>query len=120
MSRYCFNTSETRAIKSATKRLGEFYVDTNRVKGTVKIVNYRKYSNYEEVDVLFTGKIYAKAKLSNEWLDSDTIKSMGKNISKVKLNRFIKKALIFDVTHRMNYFGCNLRYYNHIKKIIWI
>jgi hypothetical protein len=120
MGRYVLNSETSKAVKSATKKFGKFDINTDKLKGTIQIVNYRKYSAYEEVDIVFSGKIYAKINYQNEWLDLDTVKKLGKRISKVKLNRFMRKACILDVTCRMNYFGCDVRYYNHIKKLTWI
>lgn len=120
MSRYVLNTENTKSIKSAVKKFGKFDINNSKLQGTIQIVNYRKYSCYEEVDIVFTGKIYAKVNYQNEWLDIDTVKKLGKRISKVKLNRFMRKACILDVMCRMNYFGADVRYYNHIKKLTWI
>jgi hypothetical protein len=120
MSRYVLNSENSKSIKSATKKFGKFDINNDKLKGTIHIVNYRKYSAYEEVDVVFSGEVYAKVNYKNEWLTLDTIKKLGKRISKVKLNRFMRKACIFDVACRMKYFGGDIRYYNHIKKITWI
>lgn len=120
MSRYVLNTENTKATKLAAKKYGSFEIDTPRMKGTVEIVNYRKYSVREEVDIVFRGKICAKVNYSNEWLEIEDIKKMGKRISKIKLNRFIRKSCIVSVIERMRYFGADIRYYNDIKSLKWM
>lgn len=120
MSRYLLNTESSKATKSAAKKFGKFDIDNGKLQGTIQIVNYRKYTVYEEVDIVFTGKIFAKINHKSEWLDIDTVKKLGKRISKIKLNRFMRKACIFDITCRMKYFGADVRYYNNIKKLTWI
>jgi hypothetical protein len=120
MSRYVLNTPTTKATKLAAKKFGSFKIETDRIKGEIEIVNYRLYTVHQEVDVIFKGKIFAKANNNREWLDSEQIKRLGKRISKVKLNRFIRKSCIVEVQHRMNYFGADIRYYNDIKKLTWI
>lgn len=120
MSRYVLNTPNTKATKLAAKKFGSFKIDTDRMSGVIEIVNYRLYSSYQEVDIVFNGKIFAKVNSNREWLDSEQIKKLGKRISKVKLNRFIRKSCISDVSIRMNYFGAYIRDYYNIKKLTWI
>ena len=119
MSRYVLNSEDSKATKLAAKKFGSFEIDTPKLKGVIDIVNYRKYSVREEVDIVFKGKICAKVNYSSEWFEMDDIKKMGKRISKIKLNRFIRKSCILDVTRRMKYFGADIRYYNDIKKLTW-
>jgi len=120
MSRYVLNTENTKATKFAAKKFGSFEIDTPKLKGVVDIVNYRKYSFREEVDIVFRGKIYAKINYSSEWLEIEDIQKMGKRISKIKLNRFIRKSCILDVSTRMRYFGADIRHYNDIKNLKWV
>lgn len=120
MSRYVLNTPTTKATKLAAKKFGSLKVESDRISGVIEIVNYRLYSVHQEVDIVFKGKIFARVDSKREWLDSEQIKKLGKRISKVKLNRFIRKSCIFDVQCRMNYFGADIRYYNDIKKLTWI
>lgn len=120
MSRYVLNTPSTKATKLAAKKFGSFTIETDKISGVIEIVNYRLYSVHQEVDIVFKGKIFAKVNSKREWLDSEQIKILGKRISKVKLNRFIRKACIFDVKCRMSYFGADIRYYNDIKKLTWV
>lgn len=120
MSRYVLNTPTTKATKLAAKKFGSIKIKTDRISGEIEIVNYRLYSVHQEVDIVFKGKIFARVNSSREWLDSEQIKILGKRISKVKLNRFIRKSCITEVQHRMNYFGADIRYYSDIKKLTWI
>ena len=120
MSRYVLNTTTTKATKVAVKKFGTLKIDSDKLIGTIKIVNYREYKTYHEVDIIFDGKIQVRVDRKLEWFDSEKIKSMGKRISKVKLNRFIRKSCLFEVQCRMNYFGVNIRNYFDIKKLTWI
>lgn len=114
-------TIESKSIKKAVKKFGTTFVNTDRIVGTVEIVGYRKYEIYEEVDIVFKGKIKARVDFSNpEWIDLSDIKKYGGKISKVKLNRFIRNSLFFDLSCRMKYFGIDLKTYKVIKKIKWI
>jgi len=40
-------------------------------------------------------------------------------VSKVKLNRFLRKSLLQEVRIRMNYFGVNIKEYQNLNKIKW-
>lgn len=120
MSRYLQNTPASKAKKTAAKKFGTIQIKTDRMDGVIKIVNYREYKGYEEVDITFDGKLCAKINSNKEWLDSQKVKGLGKRISKVKLNRFIRKSCLFEVQCRMKYFGADIRYYGDIKKLTWI
>ncbi len=40
-------------------------------------------------------------------------------VSKIKVNRFIRRNMFFDVKTYLKYFDIELPYYDLIKKIIW-
>jgi hypothetical protein len=120
MSRHVINSENAKAIKLLSKKYGSFEIDTPKIKGVVDIVNYRKYSTHEEVDIILRGKINAIINNTREWLELEDIKKIGVSISKIKLNRFIKKSCIFDITTRMRYFGADIQYYNEIKNVKWV
>lgn len=120
MSRYVLNSDTSKAKKSALKKFGTIDINTSSMRGVIQIANYRQYALREEVDITFKGEIKAKVGSTSEWYNSDDIKKFGKRISKVKLNRFIRKSCFQDVSHRMNYFGIKVKYYYEIKKLTWI
>lgn len=112
-------TEDSKSVKLASKKFGKFEIDTPYLKGVICVVGYREYSHRQEVDIQFEGLIFAKVNYKSEWLNSETVKSMGKRISKVKLNRFIRRNCFFETKCRMKYFGVNLEHYGNIKKLIW-
>jgi hypothetical protein len=118
MARYIIETNETKGIKNSLKKWGEIPICTEHLEGIIKIKNYRKYTWNEEVDVTFEGKIFVR--VLNEKKTWHTVSILKKyNISKVKLNRFLRKSTLFEVKTRMNYFGVNINEYFNIKKIKW-
>jgi hypothetical protein len=121
MSRYVIITPQSNSTKSAVKKFGTVVVKNDRLDGIVEITNYRRYSLYEEVDIQFKGKIKAKYNtIFSEWLDSSILENNRNNVSKIKVNRLIRKSMFFDVKCMMNYFGINLRYYYNIKNLKWV
>jgi hypothetical protein len=40
-------------------------------------------------------------------------------VSKVKLNRFLRKNMLWEVKNRMNYFGVEIKDYGFINKVGW-
>jgi hypothetical protein len=117
MSRYVIQDTESSAIKKSLKKWGQFTVSTKNLDGVITIKNFRKYQFRNEVDISFTGKIFAKTGYSSAWHNSDILKT--KNISKVKLNRFLRKSCLEEVKFRMNYFGIQIQNYYDITKIKW-
>jgi hypothetical protein len=118
MARYIIQTDETRAIKKSLKKWGEIPISNEHVEGTIKIFNYRKYGYCEEVDVVFQGNIFVRmGHLKRAWYGSTIQKTH--NISKIKLNRFLRKSSLFDIKTRMKYFGVEIGDYYNIRKIKW-
>lgn len=116
---YALNTAEVisqkRALQLASKGLK---VKNDIIDGYYIINRYRKYKYYPEVDITFYGKINCRiARGFREWHNSDV--QIKKNISKIKLNRFLRKALMPDVKRHAMFFGIDLVHYSEIKKIIW-
>ena len=67
-------------------------------------INGQRISGDEfKMDVLFKSDIYGK-----------------KGISKIKVNKLIKRSIFNEVKDQAAYFGINLRYMTEIKKINWI
>ena len=121
MSRYVLTTPQSKSTKSAVKKFGTVVIKNDRLDGVVEITNYRGYTLYEEVDIQFKGKIKAKYNsMYSEWFDSSIMTNKGLTVSKVKINRFIRKSTFFEVKCMMNYFGVNIKDYSYIKNLKWI
>ena len=122
MTRYVKSDSESKAIKTlVTKYVKNVPIKTDRLQGKFTVKNIRRYKFHTEVDLQFKGKINAKIGRTCDWYSSD-IKLGHKDyrISKVKLNRYIRKSIYKDVSHQLQYFSESLKYYSDVKKIEWI
>ena len=118
MARYIVENIETKGIKKSLKKWGEIPIRTDHLDGVIRIKNYRRYRWAEEVDVTFEGKIFVRiSHESRHWHTTSVFESH--NISKVKLNRFLRRNCLFDVKTRMKYFGVEIPDYHNIKKINW-
>ena len=118
MARYIIENIETKGIKKSLKKWGEIPIHTDYLDGVIKIKNYRRYTWNDEVDAVFEGKIYVRVMNENRtWHTTSILKKH--TISKVKLNRFLRKSCLFEIKTRMNYFGVEIKYYDNIKKIKW-
>lgn len=111
------NSPDIKNLKKVILKCGEISVDNNYLNGIIKIVNYRKYKYYSEVDIVFEGKIFVRVNRSSEWFDTSIFNKY--KISKIKLNRFLRKKCVQEVKDRLNYFDINLNGYSDIKKINW-
>lgn len=107
----------TQNLKKAILKWGEIPVQNNYLDGVIKINSYRKYSFSSEVDVVFEGKIFVRVNRTSEWFDTSIYNKH--KISKIKLNRFLRKNCLLEIKHRLNYFDICLRDYSNIKKINW-
>jgi hypothetical protein len=120
MGRYLIQDTTSKAIKKSLKKWGEFPIDNSSVRGTVTIKNYRQYQFRNEVDIEFKGEIFVRVSNENRtWYDSKIMTCGRYKISKVKLNRFLRKAVLQEVRIRMNYFGVNIKEYQNVNKIKW-
>jgi len=118
MAQYIIKSESTKATKSVLSKFAKIPVDNHSVRGIINIVGYRKYRIHEEVDIEFTGDIYAKIGPEGcKWHDASAQKKY--SLSKVKLNRLIRKSVHFEVQTRMNYFDSYIRFYGDIKKVNW-
>lgn len=122
MARYVIQDESTKAIKKLLPKYSSFNIDDERIKGVVEIIGYRKYAWGEEIDIKFTGKVSARMNYSDTpiWYDSSVMTDKGINVSKVKINRLIKKRCFDNVKQRMHYFDVRIHTYSVIKKIKWI
>lgn len=101
-------------------------VSTSSLDGVLKIQKIRKYKTdyswspfFHEVDIVFEGKIWGNVNFTPDWHTSEILKTH--NISKVKLNRLIRKNLDSYVNDFCELLGLNVKHYGSfkIKNIIW-
>lgn len=117
MSRYCFNTTETKSLKKFILNFSSFEIDSESAKGKVNIFGYRKYQFRDEFDIEFIGQIKARVDGKLTWVSSEVLKR--KNISKIKVNRFLRKEIFKVLKVKVRYFSIDIRYYYDIKKLKW-
>jgi len=115
MARYAINSPEIKTLKKVAKKYGKFPIKTKHMEGVIQVTSFRKYPTHEEVDVVFRGKILAQL----QWFGHEEIVSFGKGVSKVKLNRFLKKNCFEGVRDRMLIFGIDLRFITDLGKVKW-
>ena len=120
MSRYTIVNSETKSIKKLLPKLGEIPICDGNLDGIIKIKNYRKYTSRDEIDVVFEGKIFVKIVNGNKtWYDTSILEHKGYRVSKIKLNRFLRKNMLWEVKNRMYYFDVDIKDYGFINKVGW-
>lgn len=111
-------TQKNKELKSVVLKYSQSIKTKNpNLNGTISIKNLRVYSYHMEIDVEYSGKVFLRYARASKWYDS-SIKNQ-KNISKIKLNRILKKYVINDITFQLNMFGLNLKHWDTIKKINW-
>lgn len=124
MLRYLKTDNETKTVKLAVLKFSkEIPVNNNGLRGVFTIKNFRKYQFRVEVDIVFKGKINAHIGRELNWYDSSILLNMNHKrykISKVKLNRFLRKSLNKEVAWQLNYFSERFKHYSDIKKIEWL
>ena len=118
----CISDDNSKVIKKSLKKFSKREIASfnDRLRGSFTIVGFRKYQFTNEVDIEFNGEICARhsslAVLT--WFKSDIYNQ--KSVSKIKVNKLIKRAIFNEVKDQAAYFGINLRYATEIKKINWI
>jgi hypothetical protein len=123
MSRYAIQTSDVKNTKKLIKKFGtKISVSNQYVRGLFTIKNFRKYSFNDEVEVDFKGEIYVSWRGKKDWYDASLMtKTNGKyKPSIIKVNRFIRKNLMFEIQTHLKYFSVDLRTYHDIQKIKWL
>lgn len=116
MPRYCLQSPELKANKKLLSRFGVIPVRNHDLVGKIIITNFRKYNHYDEVDVVFEGKAKFTFNRVKDYYDSGIFK---KNVSKIKVNRILRKYVINEVRIRMKYLDIDVKYYHYIKKFKW-
>lgn len=118
----CISDDDSKAIKKSLKKFSKREIASfnDRLRGSFTIVGFRKYQFTNEVDIEFNGDLCARTNSFRnvEWFKSDIYGKKG--ISKIKVNKLIKRAIFNEVKDQAAYFGINLRYVTEIKKINWI
>jgi hypothetical protein len=111
----------TIATKKAVKKFSNVEISptNNTIRGSFKIKNFRKYSTHSEVDIEFVGEIFAKTSIyeSKRWYSSEIYSKKG--ISKIKVNKLIKRHLFKEVKSHALYFGIDIKWIENIKKVTW-
>jgi hypothetical protein len=122
MGRQCINDEDSKVTKKALKKFSkkDIMLFNKRLRGSFTIGGFRKYEFTNEVDVEFNGELFAVYDSSTgpTWLKSDIYNKKG--ISKVKVNKLIKRLIFNEVKDHVAYFGINLRFTGEIKKIKWV
>lgn len=116
MSRYCLQSPEIKANKKLLPKFGVIPIKNEDVVGKIIITNMRKYQFSGEVDVVFEGKARFTVNRVKDFYDSSLLK---KNVSKIKVNRILRKYIHNEVRVRMKYFDIDVKYFHYIKKFKW-
>jgi hypothetical protein len=118
----CISDDDSKVIKKSLKKFSKREIASfnDRLRGSFTIVGFRKYQFINEVDIEFNGEISARTNSfsNSEWFKSDIYGKKG--ISKIKVNKLIKRSIFKEVKAQAAYFGINLKYVEEIKKINWI
>ena len=124
MSCYVVTNETTKNLKRAIIKFSkDVSVNTNLLRGKFTVQRYRRYIMRDEVDIIFQGEIYVTLGGKKDWYSPSILDASGKNwrVSKIKVNRFIKKSIFKNVLQHLNYFDIrHLHSHYDIKKITWI
>ena len=123
----CIKDEETILINKHIDKFSQVFCDAV-MDGKIHIKRIRKYvpdygsftiKGYQkwEVDIIFEGKLNARVKTTSQWLGSEIYNQKG--ISKVKVNRLIKKRCLNIVTRKMAFCGVS-EFEFTVKKVTWI
>ena len=112
----------TKAIKKALKKFSgnDISLSNGTLRGSFKIKNFRKYPMHHEVDIEFKGELFAKTSVleGKRWYSSEIYGQ--KNISKIKVNKLIKRHILSEIKAHAVYFGINIKFTQNLKKITWV
>jgi hypothetical protein len=122
MGRYVINDIESKAIKKIIKKFSNRDICqlNSRLRGSFTITNFRKYPIRHEVDIEFKGELKASTGVysGTEWFKSEIYGQQG--ISKIKVNKLIKRHIFQEVKQQAAYFGIEIKFIDEIKKIKWL
>lgn len=122
MASYLIKTEEAKSLNSLIQKYGnKVPISNDKVRGYFTILRHRNYTHYSQVDVVFEGEIYCVLNRKREWYCSKITQEqfIGFKISKVKLNRLIRKSIYTSLRDYLKYFSVELRHYSEITKISW-
>lgn len=115
-------TPESKKRREVLKKfLKDVEVNTKNIRGKFSVVGYRKYSFYEEVDVVFDGQFFGRYKGKNDWIHSSVLENRKETrVSLIKVNKILRRNLFKDIEIHCKYFSVDVRDYSSIKKINWV
>ena len=120
MGQYLKVNSDTIATKQMLfKHLKKNPVKNHSISGYFILKGFRSYNFHHEVDLEFHGLINVTFDGKKDWYDSSLLNKKtrrGFSVSKIKVNRMIRKSIFPDVKALMRYFNVELSCYNDIKK----
>lgn len=122
MSRYLLKTEEAKGLNTLIqKHCQKIPISTEKVRGVFTIIRHRNYTHYSQVDVVFEGEIFCILNRKRDWYCSKITQQefIGFKISKIKLNRLIRKGIYTSLRDYLKYFSVDLRHYSEITKISW-
>ena len=123
MSRYVITNQSVKNTKKALARFSkDIPISSEYLRGKFTIKTYRRYLMTEEVDVIFEGEIKVNFQRKRDWYPSEIMERSYKDwrVSKIKVNRFIRKQIFKYVKLHLNYFDIkHFHSYHLIKKITW-
>ena len=123
MSRYVLQNPVTKTTKKALKKFAsQIPVSNQYIRGVFTINNYRKYQFSEEIDVQFKGEIFVMWNRKRDWYDASLMTKKDRHLkpSIIKVNRFIRKNIVFAVRTHLRYFDIELGHYSLIQKLKWL
>lgn len=124
MPMYVINSPESKAKRKLIKKYGnKIPINTENIRGYFTITGFRKYRFYNNVDIIFHGEIYVYFDGKRDWFDSsllNLITKRGLQVSKIKVNRIIRKNLFKNVSDFVKFFDVELKHYTSITKLKWI
>ena len=120
MSRYVLSNNEIKSIKKLLKKHPEREITPSacNLRGSFVITGFRRYHYNDEVDIEFRGDIFARYGWGESNWHSSNI--MSDNASLIKVNKIIRRNILYEVKNYCAYFGINIRYVEHIKKVKWV
>ena len=117
MGRYVIRDNHWKSVKKCLLTFNEISVNTYDVVGKVRILNYRKYEDRNEVDISFIGKIRTSLR-NDEELYGPNI-TMDPRLSICRAHSYIISQVFSSVKGRMSYFSVDLDLPCRITKIKW-
>jgi hypothetical protein len=116
----CLRDRETVGIIKYIKRKHSVIKinDEDSICGEVIIKSIRQYRYRNEVDVEFKGQFWHKSYHQKEPKKYEHKDFPG--LSKIKVNRMIRKKIISYLNTRLSLFGIEVKHYDSITKFKWV